>query len=63
MSEEDCEVCAEGEKQRSEREDSSVFDRAGEIGGEEEGEKEETERGLRARQVISPLAASRRVSL
>lgn len=49
-----------GGKQRSKREDSSVFGRAGEIGEEKEGE---TERGLRARQVISPLAASRRVSL
>lgn len=38
----------------------SVFDRAGEIG--EKGEKE-TERGLHARQVISPLAAFRHVSL
>lgn len=62
MREEDCEVCAKGEKAEK-REGRFFFDWAGEIGGEEEGEKEETERGLCARQVISPLAASRRVSL
>lgn len=56
MSREGGEVCGGGREARG----RLVFGQAGEIGGE--GEKE-TERGLHARQVISPLAAFRRVSL
>lgn len=41
-------MCAKGKKKRSEREDSSVFDRAGEIGGEEGEERGDRERATRS---------------